>query len=60
MVPDTASRLPLIEKKNETGVCAACLQSSNHTNAGTKSINQQEKKKKKIPKHSSQTPLRPL
>lgn len=39
MVPDTASRLPLIEtnkpkqkKQNWSGVCAADLQSSNQTN----------------------------
>lgn len=37
MVPDTASRLPLIEtRKKKNGVCAADLQSSNHTYATRK------------------------
>lgn len=49
MVPDTASFLPLIEtkQKNETGVCAADLQSSKIT------YMQHEKKKKKIPLKSN-------
>ncbi len=47
MVPDTASRLPLIETKRGTGVCAADLQSSNHTPA--------TRKKTKLPFKSNTT-----